>query len=176
MSLSKIIFFLPKSEQGNFFSKKKTKRPPRISNGPCLIHTPFYNIRVVPWRCRTGTLKNPAKCLRRWEPDRRYNYFFSPPATLWRRIYDWNIVACDVKHPINQIKPYPERAVKGDSMGRFLGINVYKGQSHVCARMGTLKNPAKCLWCWEPDCRSNFVGPPADLCDVIYMTEISFWR
>ena len=29
----------------------------------------------------TGTLKNPTKCLWRWEPDRRYN-FFSPPAHL----------------------------------------------------------------------------------------------
>ena len=25
--------------------------------------------RVVPYRCRTDTLKNPAKCLWRWEPD-----------------------------------------------------------------------------------------------------------
>ena len=55
--------------------------------------------RVVPCRCRTGTLKNPSKCLWRWEPNRRYNYFFfSPPAHLWCHIYDWNIVACDVKH------------------------------------------------------------------------------
>ena len=54
--------------------------------------------RVVPCRCRTGTLKNPAKCLWHWEPDRRYNFFFSPPAHLCHHIYDWNIVACDVKH------------------------------------------------------------------------------
>ena len=31
--------------------------------------------RLVPCRCRTGTLKNPAKCLWRWEPDRRHNFF-----------------------------------------------------------------------------------------------------
>ena len=24
-----------------------------------------------------------------------------------------------------------------------------------------LKNPAKCLWRWEPDRRNNFFGPPA---------------
>ena len=50
--------------------------------------------RVVPCRCRTGTLKNPAKCLWRWEPDRRYNFFFNPPAHLCRHIYmyNWNIV------------------------------------------------------------------------------------
>ena len=40
--------------------------------------------RVVPCQCRTGTLQNPAKCLWRWEPDRRYNFFFSPPAHLCR--------------------------------------------------------------------------------------------
>ena len=26
-----------------------------------------------------------------------------------------------------------------------------------------LKNPAKCLWRWEPDRRNNFFGPPAHL-------------
>ena len=40
--------------------------------------------------------------------------------------------------------------------------------------MGTLKNPTKCLWHWEPDRRSNFFfNPPAHLCAVTYMTEIS---
>ena len=33
----------------------------------------------------------------RWEPDRRYN-IFNPPAHQCRHIYDWNIIACDVKH------------------------------------------------------------------------------
>ena len=51
--------------------------------------------RMVPCRCRTGTLKKPAKCLWRWEPDRRSN-FFSPPAHLCRHIYNWNIVRCVV--------------------------------------------------------------------------------
>ena len=32
--------------------------------------------------------------------DRRYNFFFSPPANLCRHMYDWNIVYCDVKQPI----------------------------------------------------------------------------
>ena len=40
--------------------------------------------------------------------------------------------------------------------------------------MGTLKNPTKCLWRWEPDRRSNFFfSPPAHLCAVACMTEIS---
>ena len=33
--------------------------------------------RLVPCWCRTGTLKNPAKCLWRWEPDRGYNFFWN---------------------------------------------------------------------------------------------------
>ena len=38
----------------------------------------------------------------------------------------------------------------------------------------TLKNPTKCIWRWEPDRRSNFFfSPPAHLCVVTYMTEIS---
>ena len=45
----------------------------------------------------TVILKNPAKCLWRWEPDRRNN-FFGPPAHLCRHMCDWNIVAFDVKH------------------------------------------------------------------------------
>ena len=40
--------------------------------------------------------------------------------------------------------------------------------------MGTLKNPTKCLWRWEPDRRSHyFFSPPAHLCAVTCMTEIS---
>ena len=46
--------------------------------------------------------------------------------------------------------------------------------SRVGARTGTLKNPTKCLWRWEPDRRSYFFfSPPAHLCAVTYMTEIS---
>ena len=41
--------------------------------------------RMVPCRCRTGTLKNPVKYIWRWEPDRRSN--LSPPAHLCRQIY-----------------------------------------------------------------------------------------
>ena len=44
----------------------------------------------------------------------------------------------------------------------------------MSARTGTLKNPTKCLWRWEPDRRSNFFfSPPAHLCAVTCMTEIS---
>ena len=37
--------------------------------------------RVAREGAYTGTLKNPTKCQRRWEPDRRSN-FFSPPVHL----------------------------------------------------------------------------------------------
>ena len=59
-------------------------------------------------------------------------------------------------------------------MGLFFGITVYKGWPRVGAWTGTLKNPTKCLWRWEPDGRSNFCfTPPAHLCAVTYITEIS---
>ena len=36
------------------------------------------------------------------------------------------------------------------------------------------KNPTKCLWRWEPNCRYHFFfSLPAHLCAVTYMTEIS---
>ena len=44
--------------------------------------------RVVSCKRRKGTLKNLTKCLWRKEPDRRYNFFDSPPAGLCRHIYD----------------------------------------------------------------------------------------
>ena len=57
--------------------------------------------------------------------------------------------------------------------GRFLGITA-KGWPRVGAWTGTLKNPTKCLWRWEPDGRSNFfLNPPAHLCAITYVTEIS---
>ena len=39
---------------------------------------------------------------------------------------------------------------------------------------GTLKNPMKWIWRWEPDRRSKFFfSLPANLCAVTYITEIS---
>ena len=53
-------------------------RKRRLNWAVCRNHRTKW---VVPCRCRTGTLKRPAKCLWRWESDRRYN-FFSPPAHI----------------------------------------------------------------------------------------------
>ena len=51
-------------------------------------------------------------------------------------------------------------------------ISVYGSSGQP--NLNGLKNPAKCLWRWEPDRRSNFFfSPPAHLCAVTYMTEIS---
>ena len=55
-------------------------------------------------------------------------------------------------------------------IGQFLGITV-KSWPRVGAWTDTL-NPTKCLWRSEPDCRSNFFIPPANLCAVTYITEI----
>ena len=72
--------------------------------------------------------------------------------------------------------PYPKRDRKRRLNGAVCRNHRIKGWSspRVGARTGTLKNPTKCLWRWEPDRRSNFFfSPPAHLCVVTYMTEIS---
>ena len=38
--------------------------------------------RVVPCRCLDGHVKEPYEMSMAWEPDRRSNFFFSPPAHL----------------------------------------------------------------------------------------------
>ena len=57
-------------------------------------------------------------------------------------------------------------------MGRFLGITV-KRVARVGAWTSTLKTPMKCVWRREPDRRSNFFGPPALICAITNITEIS---
>ena len=52
--------------------------------------------------------------------------------------------------------------------------NRIKRVVRVGAETGMLKNPTKCLWRWKPDRRSDFFfSPPAHLCAVTYITEIS---
>ena len=38
--------------------------------------------RVVPCRCLDGHVKEPCETSMAWEPDRRFNFFFNPPAHL----------------------------------------------------------------------------------------------
>ena len=38
--------------------------------------------RVVPCRCLDGHVKEPCEMSMAWEPDRRFNFFFNPPAHL----------------------------------------------------------------------------------------------
>ena len=88
-----------------------------------------------------------------------------------------NSLQCNIYKPpgakSRMCLPYPKRIVKGDSMGRFLGMTILKCWPRVGAFTGTFKNPAKWLWRWEPDRRSNFFSPPVHLCTVAYITEIS---
>ena len=70
--------------------------------------------------------------------------------------------------------PYPQRDRKRRLNGAVCRNHRKKEWSRVGVWTGTLKNPTKCLWRWEPDRRSNFFfNPPAHLCAVTYMTEIS---
>ena len=58
-------------------------------------------------------------------------------------------------------------------MGRFLGITVKRGIPCRCLD-GHVKEPYEMSMAWEPDRRFNFFfGPPAHLCAVTYLTEIS---
>ena len=65
------------------------------------------------------------------------------------------------------------RVVKGDWNGAVSRNNCKKGRSRVGTWTGTLKNPTKCIWRWEPERRPNFFSPPAHLCAIAYITEIS---
>ena len=70
--------------------------------------------------------------------------------------------------------PYPQRDRKRRLNGAVCRNHRIKRWSRVGVWTGTLKNPAKCLWRWEPDRRFNFFfSPPALLCAVTYITEIS---
>ena len=67
--------------------------------------------------------------------------------------------------------PNPQRDRKRPTKWGGVSESPYKKGG---AGSGTLKNHTKCLWRWEPDRRSNFFfSPPAHLCNVTYMTEIS---
>ena len=80
--------------------------------------------RVAPCRCRTSTLKIPTKCLWHWEPDRRYNFFFSSPTHLCHHIYHWNIVLCYLKHQYTHIDLYG-KLVKGTYTVVFPVPNIF---------------------------------------------------
>ena len=58
-------------------------------------------------------------------------------------------------------------------MGRFLGITVKRGIPCRCLD-GHFKEPYEMSMAWEPDRMFNFFfGPPAHLCAITYVTEIS---
>ena len=65
------------------------------------------------------------------------------------------------------------RIVKATKMGRYLGITVKRGIPCRCLD-GHVKEPYEMSMALEPDRRFNFFfSPPAHLCAVTYMTEIS---
>ena len=79
-------YFFPREDAEGFKSRIRPPYPQRVAKGDYMEVCRNHRIkRVVPCRCRAGTLKNHAKCLWRWEPGRRYN-IFSPPAHLCRHI------------------------------------------------------------------------------------------
>ena len=69
--------------------------------------------------------------------------------------------------------PYPQRDRKRRLNGAVCQNHRIKRVVPCWCRTGTLKKPTKCLWRWEPDRRSNFFSPPAHICAVTYITDIS---
>ena len=57
-------------------------------------------------------------------------------------------------------------------MGRLLGITIKRAIPCRCLD-GHVKEPYEMSIAWEPDRRFNFFNPPAYLCAITYMTEIS---
>ena len=67
----------------------------------------------------------------------------------------------------------PSMIVKGDYWGGVSESPYKKGGPCRCLD-GHVKDPYEMDMAWEPDRRSNFFfSPPAHLCAVTYMTEIS---
>ena len=178
--------------------------------------------RLAPCRC-LDTLKNPTKCLWRWEPDHRSSFSLSPSAYLCAVTYITEISL----HVTSSIQSHLTHATRNlcvcvcvcACVNWLLNvtindISVIHVTTHRCAGglknmdvrsgsnvpvqsstqgnpfygnfekppnfpvnywTGTLKNPTKCLWRWKPDRRPNyfFFSPPAHLCAVTCMTEIS---
>ena len=140
------LFSSPMRTPGGFLVENTSSVSPacrkrRLNGAVCRNHRIK---RVVPCRCRTGTLKNPAKCLSRWEPDRRYN-FFNPPAHLCRYMYDWNIVACDVKHQLTHLKPFSLYGKKRRDLTQSYDWNIV-----ACyVRLGYCFTPYQRLWLYN---------------------------
>ena len=63
--------------------------------------------RVVPCRCLDGHVKEPYEMSMAWEPDRRSNFFFSPPAHLCAVTYMTEIsLIVTLNNQFNSTQPY----------------------------------------------------------------------
>ena len=78
-----------------------------------------------------------------------------------------------IQGPLENVSSVSPACRKRRLNGAVSWNNHIKWWPRVSTWVGTLKNPTKCLWRWEPDRRSNFFIPPAHLCAVTYITEIS---
>ena len=105
--------------------------------------------RVGVW---TGTLKNPTKWLWRWEPDRRFNFFFIPPA---HRCAVTGMTEISLNVMLNSQFNSPH-----------LGITIKMWPS-----VWYIKEPYERSMVWESYCRSNFLFSPHEhLCAVTCIT------
>ena len=68
--------------------------------------------------------------------------------------------------------PYPQRGPKRRLNGAVCRNHRIKRLVPCRWEDGHVKEPYEMSMAWEPDRRSNFFSPPAQLCAVTYMTEI----
>ena len=69
--------------------------------------------------------------------------------------------------------PYPQRDRKRRLNGAVCRNHRIKRVVPCRCWDGHVKEPCEMSMAWEPDRRYNFFSPPAHLCAVTYMTEIS---
>ena len=69
--------------------------------------------------------------------------------------------------------PYPQRDRKRRLIGAVCRNHCIKRVVPCRCLDGHVKEPYEMTMAWEPDRSSNFFSPPAHLCVVTYMTEIS---
>ena len=158
--------------------------------------------RLVPCRCLDGHVKEPYEMSMAWEPDRRSNFFSSPHAHLCTVTYmteislivtlnnlftHLNLRCPPIIHyfrliQTTYIRPYYLSGAKIiffvilKVISTFLSnFNCFCTIKNVTSKNGLfkMKSPTKCQWRWEPDSWFNFFNPPAHLCAVTYITEIS---
>ena len=128
------------------------------NDNPLLIRLRNNRKKGIPCRCMDGHVKEPYEMSMAWEPDRRFNFFFNPPAHICAVTYDWNIVKCDVKQPYSLSLSLSLSIVSNSTFYLILSGSHWTYATGVACRQGTLTPPDTwsrpfvtciCSTCWD---------------------------